>query len=187
MRAFIFPFLFLVSHSSVDHQPSPHFNFEPIAFGSSKLPETTGEWDMIPTVYVCPNAPVSRARVERAMSIWKRHGYETTGPIMNSTTPACLEGTYSFGNIVIDLNGQSFPDHPHPKAAATWTYYDKTTKEILGARIEIKEKWSTKERVLEHEFGHAFGWNHYARKYHLMHPVHDEGGWDTTGLKKKRK
>ena len=162
MKAFIFSLLFLVSHTAPPEQPSGMPVFEPVAFGSSKVPVQEGKWQMIPTVYVCPNAPVSKSRVERAMNIWKRHGFETNGPIMNSTTPACLNGTYSFGN------------------------FDKTTHEVLGARIEIKEKWANKDRVLEHEFGHAFGWKHYARRYHLMHPIHDVGGWDMTGLRNKR-
>lgn len=186
MRAFILPLLFLISHSNVPTDAVNPLVYEPVAFGSSKTPQRGGDWVLIPTVYVCPNSPVSRTRVENAMRIWKRHGFETAGPIMNSTIPACINGTHSFGNIVIDLNGQSFPDHPYPKAAATWTYYDKETNEILAARIEIKERWATQERVLEHEFGHAFGWHHYARKYHLMHPVHEQGGWDTTGLKKDK-
>ena len=186
MKAFIFSLLFLVSHSTPPEHHSGVPVFEPVAFGSSKVPTLEGKWEMIPAVYVCPNAPVSRVRVERAMNIWKRQGFETAGPFMNSTIPACLKGTYSFGNIVIDLNGQNFPDQPHAKAAATWTYFDKATHEVLGARIEIKEKWADKERVLEHEFGHAFGWKHYARRYHLMHPVHDIGGWDMTGLRNKR-
>jgi len=57
----------------------------------------------------------------------------------------------------------------------------------VSAFIEIKPKWNTRERVVEHELGHALGWDHCNKRHHLMHSIHDLGGWDTSGLRNKQK
>jgi hypothetical protein len=155
--------------------------YEEIAFGSSKVPEKSGCWNAEPAIFVCAGAPVNRVRVENAISVWERLGYKIHGPFMNSTIPACLTNSMMRGMITISLNGQDFPEK---KAAITRTYRTKDGA-IVGAKIEIKSKWSRSERVLEHELGHALGWDHYSRRYHMMNPIHDYGGWDMTGLKNK--
>jgi hypothetical protein len=151
--------------------------FEEIAFGSRR-PTTSLVWNGTPTVVVCEFSPVSRARVEKALSIWSRHGYKFLGPVYNDTSSACIGESY-LGVISISLNGQDFPDD---KLAVTRTYFSKDMHLIYGAKIQIKELAAEKERVLEHEIGHALGWHHFARKYHMMHPNWDHGGWDMIGL-----
>ena len=41
-----------------------------------------------------------------------------------------------------------------------------------------------KDRVLEHEIGHALGWQHYRQRYHIMHPEWRYGGYDSYGIRK---
>jgi len=151
--------------------------FEEVAFGS-KRPTAKLVWNGIPRVVVCEFSPVSEARVERALNIWSRYGYKFLGPVYNDTSPVCLGDAY-LGVITISLNGQDFPEG---KLAVTRTYFSNDEHLIYGAKIQIRETASQKERVLEHEIGHALGWNHFARRYHMMHPNWDIGGWDMTGL-----
>ena len=171
------------SVQSVDREHVDVTYYPASAVEVARYPAKSFHWGSTPMVIVCNSAPVSKARVKKAMDLWRRMGYELDGPLMNDSSRPCITpGGYSFGNIIIELNGQDFPE---PNAAITRTYSRTATGEILGVAIQIKEKWSTQERVLEHEFGHALGWDHFSRKLHLMHPIHDFGGWDTYGLKAK--
>jgi len=149
------------------------------AFSLKRSPAKDGDWNTIPTVYVCKDTPISAARVRSAIRTWQRLGYEIIGPIMDSKIPACMNNNYSRGNIIIQLRGQTFKEE---NLAMTRTYRMTETREIISARIEIQAFAPKRERVIEHEFGHAFGWSHFNRRYHMMNSIHSLGGWDTYGL-----
>lgn len=180
-------FLALLSHVSV-YTSTPEYKIEQVSFDAetqeifslSRKPTFNGTWNQVPTVFVCEHTPITESRVRKAMNTWQRLGYDTTGPVMNSTIPACIGNSYSYGNIVIELRGQSFEED---KLAMARTYRRTDTGEIVGAKIFIQSFAAEKERTLEHEFGHVFGWNHFNRQYHLMHEMHYLGGWDTYGLR----
>jgi hypothetical protein len=117
--------------------------------------------------------------------MWQRLGYELEGPFMNSEIPECTgESEFSWGNIVIELRGQDFPED---KLAVTRTYRRVEDDTIAGAVIQIQNFASEKERTIEHELGHALGWQHFNRKNHMMNAIHQLGGWDTYGLRRPRK
>ncbi len=162
----------------VEVEPDPAFEY---VWKRAKGPEVEGTWETTPTVHVCPNAPLRKSRIEYAMRFWERLGYPMNGPIMNSDIRPCWNrDEHMYGTIVIDLRGQDFEED---KLALTKTYRRVDNGNIVAARIDFQAFAGTKERVLEHEFGHAFGWKHYHKLYHLMHPNHPNGGWDTTGLR----
>jgi hypothetical protein len=83
------------------------------------------------------------------------------------------------GSITIDVASQNINSGA---AANTIQRYDKKTKELRNAEIGVLLK---KERVLEHELGHALGWGHLKINDHIMHPNLSLGGWDSAGLKKE--
>ena len=58
---------------------------------------------------------------------------------------------------------------------------DNDSQEIQWAKIYLKS--NVKERVLEHELGHALGWMHTKQSGHMMHEKLIYGGWKDTGLK----
>ena len=66
--------------------------------------------------------------------------------------------------------------------AITRNHYYTDTKEILKAQIYILISAASKERVLEHEIGHALGWMHYNRMYHIMHSLYKNSGHSSSGL-----
>ena len=68
--------------------------------------------------------------------------------------------------------------------AATRLYTSTRSGKIVMAKIFILPKNGRKERVLEHEIGHALGWSHYSQKTHIMHPDWQYGGYDSKGLSK---
>ena len=153
-------------------------------FYLDRKPEQNQRWFDTPTVYVCKDARVSETRVKQAMDLWRKLGYEFRGPIMRSEIEQCIIYDSSFGKILIGSNTGRVPEN---NAAITRTWHNTTSGEILSAFIEIKPQWVTTELVLEHELGHALGWDHCNKKYHLMHSIHNFGGWDTSGLNNRYK
>jgi predicted SprT family Zn-dependent metalloprotease len=82
---------------------------------------------------------------------------------------------------MIGLVDQNFIE---PNLAMTRTLTSNRTRQIVMSKILIKADSATKQRVLEHEFGHALGWRHFNRRYHIMNSEWDRGGWTTTGLRR---
>jgi hypothetical protein len=152
------------------------------AWFAGRAPPRDGRWLEFPTVHICKNAPVSEARARKAINYWSKLGYKIAGPVMDSTVSACITGEYQHGVITVDLVGQGF-DFDY--LAMTRVYRYTQTRDIVAAKIEIQKKSGHSPRVLEHELGHAMGWGHIRRQYHIMHPERDNTGTDSYGLRNK--
>jgi predicted Zn-dependent protease len=113
------------------------------------------------------------------MRYWEKNGYHFDA-IIPDTSPACMNPR--FGEIIITLPESGFSD---THLASTRLYVSNKTGEIVKAKIHILPKYARKERVLEHEFGHALGWEHYSERYHIMHPLWAHGGYTSTGVRKR--
>ncbi len=151
---------------------------EVVGFPLSRTPSKIAEWPKQPTVVVCKGAPTSADAVGSAVSWWRSLGYRFWTVIPDSIHYGCLMGEPE-GNILIRLidNRDVNPNN----LATTYVYYNKVSGEILWAEILLREE--PRERVLEHELGHALGWLHYSRRNHIMHPEWIKTGWQTTGLR----
>ena len=117
-------------------------------------------------------------RAIRAVRFWESLGYNFGGATTDSD-PSCMSPRY--GEIIITLPESGFADK---HLAATRIYTHNKTGAIVKASIFILPVYARKERVLEHEIGHALGWSHYNQKYHIMHPSWEYGGYEKYGLKK---
>ena len=140
---------------------------------SSGLPKKIAHWKSPPDIKICTNAPVTRWEVDAALSWWRQRGYRF-GSIIESN---CIE-KHNYGFIVIDLIGQDFDIEKN--LATTKIYHDLKTKEIHWVKIYLMQP--TRERILEHEIGHALGWHHAALRGHLLFPSWQGGGWNDAGL-----
>jgi len=149
--------------------------YETKVFGK---PRQEHKWNIKPVIRICADTNVSVVRVDKAIQYWEKLGYRFDG-IYKSYTPMCFEPRY--GEILISIPDVGF-DGEH--MAATRLYTSTKTKEIIKAKIFILPKNASKERVLEHEIGHALGWKHYHQRYHMMHPSWKDGGYDSEGLEK---
>ena len=142
-------------------------------------PTQKASWQVLPTLRVCTDSGVSVTRAARAMRYWERLGYKFDG-LVGDPFSTCFNA--KFGEIVITLPESGFKD---VHMASTRIYTSKKSGDIVKAKIFMLPNNAHKDRVLEHEIGHALGWSHYPQRYHIMHPTWRLGGWDSYGLHKR--
>jgi len=142
-------------------------------------PQSHGSWQLPPDVRVCATAPVSERRVKKALDFWRDLGYNFSKIYFNDVSRHCIENVYSYNTIIIDLIDGS---HREPALATTTSWIDRETREILKAKIALKNSWGEAERILEHELGHALGWPDYNQTGHIMHHQWSLGGLTTAGV-----
>lgn len=142
-------------------------------------PIQKAQWYTPPNIRVCATSEVSLSRTTQAIDYWKRLGYKF-GTIRKDPFSMCMNPAR--GEIIITLPESGFAD---THMASTRLYTHTSTGEILKAKIFILPKHARKDRVLEHEFGHALGWSHYRQRHHIMHPSWQYGGFDSYGVRKR--
>jgi len=149
-----------------------------IFFVPNSLPNRRAEWAQPPMVFICSDSNYSKKEVDSAIHYWERLGY-AFGEVVDDIN--CSSG-YAKNSIVITIpsssSGFSNPSDTQ-KIGKTTSVVDLKNKLIHSAVIEVMIK---RDRVLEHEIGHALGWEDFSDISHIMHPNHNNGGWDGKGL-----
>ena len=148
----------------------------------NRKPFIKSYWTYEPTVRLCLESGVTEARLRRAIRYWNRLGYEFGPVLVDRESLSCAAGGRS-GEITILLITSDIPMGDN--LALTRTYFLTATREIVRSQVFINRYAAQKERVLEHEIGHALGWSHYNRRNHMMNRDHSSGGHDSTGLNQR--
>ena len=141
-------------------------------------PQQKASWSMNPSIRVCASTGISYSRISHAARYWEKAGYVFDN-IKKDPFSTCMNAHY--GEIIITIPESGFANE---HMASTRIYTSNATGDIVKAKIQILPKNARKERVLEHELGHALGWSHYRQKYHIMHPSWQLGGYDRSGIRK---
>ena len=147
--------------------------FQEVLWDRNKPIETVGSWTNPPTVVICRDAPVKEEDVRKALSWWTARGHRFGSVIPDSIHYGCIFGSED-GYITIRLVSDSAYNEEY--LATTSMRHDNQTREMVSASIKLKG--AVRERVLEHEVGHAPGFLHYNDPGHLMHRELERGGWD---------
>lgn len=136
-------------------------------------------WRETPPIRLCTSSGVTVQRLERALSFWRKLGYEFGRIIVDENSYTCATGGRS-GEITILLFTQDVIDGVH--IAVTRTKRNTTTNQIIQIQVYMNGYAAEKLLVLEHEIGHALGWNHRRDKYHLMNENWKSIGHRADGL-----
>jgi len=144
-----------------------------------RKPFISSYWDDPPAIRVCKSSGVTSARVDRAIRFWQRLGYRFAETIMDENSHVCSSGGVP-GEITIMLVRSDIPMGDN--MALTKTYYYTSTRKIIRAQIFMHSFSAGRERILEHEIGHALGWMHFNRSQHIMNRDYDRGGHNSYGV-----
>lgn len=146
-----------------------------IIYAKPSVPEQKAAFESDPLVIICDDSQYSLQEVYLALEFWEKLGYKFVDVIDKFP---CDDGIID-GAITIQLADQDFDD---TNLAVTKVLIDEDSQKITAARIQVFE---VKDRVLEHELGHALGWEHYTVNGHIMNPARSNGGLNAFGMEKK--
>jgi len=154
----IIPIFFVISSSSAID--SPRIVGEPL-----------GQWTSEPVLEICKEAPITGTEVLRSVDVWRELGYPIIDVVLEVPGSGCETGNIG-GKIIVELDETV----PNPR-----TYLMVADGEIKWARIKLPR--TVKSRVIDHEMGHAVGWNHNDIPGHIMNGSYERGGENYRGLR----
>ena len=141
-------------------------------------------WVIPPMIVVCNSINIKPDRLNSALKLWESIGYTFDGVYFAPREDyVCARGEPLRNQIMIDIPSSGFPFGKHIGNTKTW--HKKESGEIIKVKIEIAHGWANSARVLEHELGHALGWNDFSQTGHVMNGVWGFSGYKTKGLEKK--
>ena len=145
---------------------------------SGRQVQLSGVWTMPPNIVICDGV-TTEFRVRQAVRFWERLGY-TFGNVSSNNDPLSCRRN-EIGKIKIMLPDSNI--RMENNLAVTNTERLVATNENIRATIIIHSFATTKALVLEHEIGHALGWQHTTRYGHLMNPEVERLGHNTLGIR----
>lgn len=151
--------------------------FSPWEFISS--PVRKAAWTNLPDVVICQELMLGKGRVNEALNFWESRGH-TFGEVyeVRCDKLAIKQGAIYF------MNPETGYDFKHlSMTRTTYAIHANGDKEITTAFISVTYPAKHAERILEHEIGHALGYQHTHRRGHLMNPRAEMGGYGDFGLR----
>ncbi len=143
-------------------------------------PKISHFWIITPKITFCKSSGISETRAQQAVSYWKKLGYPILEVKFIRNDAECIRDT-EYGEIMVKIINSDTPIRNN--LAVTSVAYRSDTRVILTASIYMIPGYANKPRVIEHEIGHALGWGHYRRSYHIMNPNYKDTGSNAYGLR----
>ena len=194
--AFLSLFLFQVSLLSCSSEPTyieeiplpeceqPEAELQPVGKFDTKI---QGFWSTPPNIRICPSSGISKQRVKTAIRFWEDLGFEFGEIITPDFGPGtCTAGV---GEIAFRLPTQKELANAVSKSklGIAQTMIHSPTGRIVSSDIYFQTTVASQaQKIVEHEVGHALGWEHHNYSGHIMHRELSRSGWGSIGLEKRR-
>ena len=162
----------------------PEFEIQQVGYLDTDI---QGYWTTPPNIRICPSAGITKQRVKTAIRFWEDLGFEF-GEII---TPPMGTGicTAEIGEIAFRLPTQQELANAisTSRLAVAQTMIHSRTSRIVSSDIYFQTTAASQaQKIVEHEIGHALGWEHHNYKGHLMHRELAQSGWGNIGIEKRR-
>jgi len=144
----------------------------------NRIIQKKANWKSPPNIIICDGTKINKTRIKNAISFWERLGY-SFGEIFEFSCPF---DTQYRGAIYIMEPSSGFNFLLLANTHTAYAEFPDKRKEIIGSWIEIPNNNITRPRILEHEIGHALGFQHTVEQYHIMNKEFTKGGTVTSGL-----
>jgi hypothetical protein len=188
----LFLFIFLSLFACQDNEPTdvhivssiPSKLIAPVGMYDTKI---QGFWTAPPNIRICPDSGITAERIKEAVSLWEGVGYEFGSVIThvyNGLPCEAQPGEIAFRmptqqELVEALN--------RSQLGIAKTQIENSTREIIASDIYFQTiTASHKARVVEHELGHALGWEHHDRRHHIMNQDLAASGLLIIGMERLR-
>jgi len=163
---------------TVTHDKKPQIIFDVIMIRS--FPKLRTFWPAeVPEFVFCKSSGISRERANQGVAYWKNLGYPITKVRYINDGPECRNRNLH-GKVIIKLIDNTIPLNSNLSITQVSFYRD--NKQIQSATIYLISAYADKPRLIEHEIGHALGWQHYNRRHHIMNPEYFRTGFNSEGL-----
>jgi len=146
-----------------------------------------GFWATAPNIRVCPDSGITRERIREAMSLWEGVGYEFGNVIIHVYNG--LPCKAAPGEIAFRMPTQQELSEALSRShlGIAKTQIENSTREIISSDIYFQTSTAShRAKVVEHELGHALGWEHHDRRYHIMNQDLTESGLLIIGMERLR-
>ena len=194
-NAFLYIFLFYSGFISCSFDPEleqipfaeceqPEFDIHQVGLLDTKI---QGYWLSAPIIKICPGAGISKSRVKTALRYWEDLGYEFGEIIEPGYTGIGCEALA--GEIAFRLPTQSELSQAvsNSRLGVAATQIHRPTQQILASDIYFQTTVASHQlKIVEHEIGHALGWEHHNFSNHIMHPSLHHSGYGSVGVEKYR-
>ena len=124
------------------------------------------EWKEEPVVLICSNSKMPENRLEIAVKYWEKFQHKVAFYHKESSEKKASTCDQDFVDGFILIK--------HGKTTGKTIAYTRRkilSGKILAAVIVIPNDEVFLENLLEHEMGHAFGFSHFEKPGHIMHPT----------------
>lgn len=134
---------------------------------SAKQPSN---WKHKPIIVNCIGPELEEETIQRAVDFWSSHGEHVLFYEHDADSSICNRTTRLDGFILLKKDDGFIKEDNVLASTKRYTSYITT---IVASEIYFKEGTYNFILLLEHELGHAFGYNHNKIPGYIMHPYYD--------------
>jgi len=128
------------------------------------------KWYKKPILINCTGELINEETIKRAVDYWKDKGEEILFYQYDGSEIVCNQSGKLDGFIILREDNGIIKERD---VLATTKRYHKNTVQLIAAEIYFKDGTYNFILLLEHELGHAFGYNHKKIPGYIMHPYYD--------------